>query len=380
MCFCQFMYFLRILFLSIVFIGYSSSIAGVFEDYWAAVRKDNPDKVLQLLLAGFDPNTVDDKGNTALILSLSEGGLKVADVMLSLDQVEVNRVNRAGESALMVASRRGHEDMVRKLIAREATVNMTGWTPLHHAAAGGQVKIMQILLQQRANFNAPAPNGNTPLMMAAGFGSAEAVKLLLDEGAVATTKNRLGVDALGMARLHAKTEAIRILTPLTPRPPQGSRASRGDYTPGSANQPPTAPQAVAPQGGGPDQVTARPPAAVGVGPRDSSASISPVPKPAPEPMAGPALGQYPAQTIRAPAAAPLSVVAPSASVSAPAAQPATPTGSSGGPQVAQTASRGSGALPSALSSVQPAPKRWVFVPKPAEPATPSQPAAARGGW
>jgi len=105
----------------------------VFEDYWAAVRKDNPDKVLQLLLAGFDPNTVDDKGNTALILSLSEGGLKGADVMLSLDQVEVNRVNRAGESALMVASRRGHEDMVRKLIAREATVNMTGWTPLHHA-------------------------------------------------------------------------------------------------------------------------------------------------------------------------------------------------------------------------------------------------------
>jgi len=87
------MYFLRILFLSIVFIGYSSSMAGVFEDYWAAVRKDNPDKVLQLLLAGFDPNTVDDKGNTALILSLSEGGLRVADVMLSLDQVEVNRVN-----------------------------------------------------------------------------------------------------------------------------------------------------------------------------------------------------------------------------------------------------------------------------------------------
>jgi hypothetical protein len=143
----------------------------------------------------------------------------------------------------MLASLKGQEAMVRKLIARGADVNKTGWTPLHYAASGGHVGIMKLLFEHHAFVDPESPNGTTPLMIAAQYGNAATVKLLLDEGAVANAKNRLNLTALDFAHMGKRPDAIAILTPLVapPKapplppllPPASAERSGGRPAPGS---------------------------------------------------------------------------------------------------------------------------------------------------
>ena len=208
---------LKIFILSLVLNGVSPARAGAYEDYWTAIRQDAPANVLRLILGGFDPNTFDSEGNSGLTLALSESSFKVAEVLLALDEVEVNVVNKAGWNALALAAVRGHEGAMRRLIGRKVEIPKAGLTPLHHAARGGHVSVMRLLLEQGISADALGPRGNTPLMLAAGFGNAKAVQLLLEAGAQPRLKNQLGYDALELAQLNGNTEAVPVLAAVTPR-------------------------------------------------------------------------------------------------------------------------------------------------------------------
>jgi ankyrin repeat protein len=223
----DFKQFLKYLLISFVFIGFSNAWSGIYEDFFQAVERDAHSKVLELLLRGFDPNTVNPKGNTALMVAIQEPSPKVLQVLLGLDQTHVNQINRHDESALMLASLKGLEPAVRRLIERGADVNKTGWTPLHYAATGGHVGIMRLLFEHHAFVDPESPNGTTPLMMAARYGSSAAVKLLLEEGAVPTARNRLGLSALDFACMGERPDAISLLAPLMPGQP-GVRDKRVD--------------------------------------------------------------------------------------------------------------------------------------------------------
>ena len=110
----------------------------------------------------------------------------------------------------MLAAIKGHTDIVKTLLARDAEVNKTGWTPLHYAASGVQAQqaaIVALLLEHHAYIDAASPNGSTPLMMAAQYGSTEALQLLLDEGADPTLKNQLGLTAADFALRVSRTES-----------------------------------------------------------------------------------------------------------------------------------------------------------------------------
>lgn len=216
-------YLLRFLIFNLALIGFSSSRAGVYDDFFTALRQDASATAVQILFRGFDPNTLDPKGRSPLMAAIQDGSTKVANLLVSLEQVDVNALNPTDESALMLASLKGQEEMVRKLIARGADVNKTGWTPLHYAASGGHVGIMRLLFEHHAFVDPESPNGTTPLMMAAQYGNAAAVKLLLEEGAVPTAVNRLGLNALDFARLGQRPDAERILAPLL----AASAAGRG---------------------------------------------------------------------------------------------------------------------------------------------------------
>lgn len=233
---------IRKLLLVVVLYAFNFSHAGVYEDFFIAVRRDTTSEVLKLLLRGFDPNTVDPKGRTGLMIAIHEGSPRVAELLVSLDQVDVNAISPSEESALMLASLKGQETMVRKLIARGADVNKTGWTPLHYAASAGHVGIMKLLFEHHAFVDPESPNGTTPLMMAAQYGNAAAVKLLLEEGAVPDARNRLNLTALDFARMGNRPDSIAILTPLVapPRaqplppllPPASTERSGARPTPG----------------------------------------------------------------------------------------------------------------------------------------------------
>ncbi len=195
-----------------VFTGFISVNAGSYEDFFVAIKQDDPASIQQLLRRGFDANTIDPKGQYGLYLALQEPSLKAAQALLDWPKTNVNALNAQDESPLMMAAIKGELEMAAALIKRDADVNKTGWTPLHYAATKGHLAIMSLLLDNHAYIDAESPNGSTPLMMAAQYGTAPAVKLLLEAGADPLLKNQQGLTAIDFAQRVSRTEAIELIT------------------------------------------------------------------------------------------------------------------------------------------------------------------------
>ena len=201
--------------------------AGSYEDFFIAIERDDASTIEQLLRRGFDPNTVDTKGNPGLSAALQADSLRAAAVLIRARATDVNLRNSHQETPLMFAALRGQPEMVRALIARDADINHPGWTPLHYAASGSskyQPDIIALLLEQSAYIDAASPNGTTPLMMAAQYGTDESVALLLREGADASLRNQLRLSAVDFAlRAERKDVAQSIADSIRRHQPQRGR-------------------------------------------------------------------------------------------------------------------------------------------------------------
>jgi ankyrin repeat protein len=204
-------YFKKVIYL-IVIAGFSSASAGSYEDFFLAIKQDNPAVILNLLQRGFDPNTIDPSGQAGLYVALREPSPKVAEVLIDWPKTNVNLLNQKGESPLMLAALKDERELAEKLIKKGADVNKTGWAPLHYAATHGHLAIISLLLENSAYIDAESPNGTTPLMMAAMYGTPAAVKLLLEEGADPNLKNQQGLTALQFAQRASRPDAIEALT------------------------------------------------------------------------------------------------------------------------------------------------------------------------
>jgi ankyrin repeat protein len=206
----------------VLVVGFSLARAGSYEDFFAAIKRDNPDTITELLRRGFDPNSLDPAGRHGLFIAVQEGSLKAAEALIAWPKTNVEWRSPKDESPLMVAAFRGHTEIVRKLIARDAHVNKPGWAPLHYAATGGHLEIIAILLEEHAFIDAESPNKSTPLMMAAMYGSPAAVRLLLQEGADPMMRNELGMTAVDFAqRGNRKDAADLIAAAIRGRQPRG---------------------------------------------------------------------------------------------------------------------------------------------------------------
>lgn len=193
-------------------IGFSSASAGAFEDYFRALKQDNPQAVVSLLKRGLDPNSLDPNGVHGLFLALRDGSLKSAEALIDWPKTNVEWRSAKDESPLMLAALKGHTDLVRKLIARGADVNKPGWTPLHYAATGGHLAVMELLLEEHAFIDAESPNKTTPLMMAAHYGTLASVKLLLEAGADPSVRNELGLSAVDFAQRAGRQDAADMVS------------------------------------------------------------------------------------------------------------------------------------------------------------------------
>jgi ankyrin repeat protein len=201
-------FWIRNVFYLVVFIGVSSSIAGSYDDFFVAIHANKPDVVQALLKRGFDPNTLNPRGEHGLVVAVNERAFKVIDVLLGDANTQLEVRTSRDESALMLASLKGYLDVCKKLIARDADVNKPGWTPLHYAATGGHLDVIRLLVEHHAYVDASSPNGSTPLMMAAMYGTIDAVKLLLAEGADPQIKNALGLTAIDFAAKIQKDDVV----------------------------------------------------------------------------------------------------------------------------------------------------------------------------
>jgi len=203
-------YFKYVVYLFVV-VAFSKANADAYVDYFRAVDTDNASGVAALLARGFDPNTLSPYGQTGLFLAMREESLKVAEVLVADPALQVDIVNAAGETALMMAALRGQVEWSKKLIAKGAKVNRAGWTPLHYAATGPNAEVVALMLDQGAAIDARAPNGNTALMMAVRHGTEDSVTLLVQRGADRKARNDRNEGAADLARALDKPWLLKII-------------------------------------------------------------------------------------------------------------------------------------------------------------------------
>lgn len=182
----------------------SGASAGAYDDFFVAVIRDDSSAIQALLDKGFDANAIDPKGQPAANLAIQRDSGRVFEALVAAPALDVNLLNPAGESALMLAAIKGQIEWCERLLQRGAKVNQPGWSPLHYAASGPNPRIVELLLGRGAALDARSPNGSTPLMMAARYGSEESVRLLLERGADPTLRNERDLGAAEFARLAGR--------------------------------------------------------------------------------------------------------------------------------------------------------------------------------
>lgn len=189
--------------------GYELSV----KDLLVAAAAGDVGGLEQFHAAGFDMDTADYAGNTALIKAAGAGQSQAVERLLGMG-ADPRKTNGVGRDALLAASAKGYEDVARLLLGRGADTTLRdseGWGALSLAAfnghAGvvsllasgappselddallvasfsGDARVIDTLLGQGANINARSPESKTPLMIASEAGKIEAVRTLLQNQA-----------------------------------------------------------------------------------------------------------------------------------------------------------------------------------------------------
>ncbi len=187
------------------------------EDLFIAVNRDDAGAVSRLLKSGGDPNVLDKDGRTMLGYALLNDSTNAAAALLESPKLDINQLNPAGETALMIAALRGKLDWVQRLVARGAKINHDGWSALHYAATGPNPAVVDWLLTKGANIEGRSPNGTTPLMMAARYGSENNVDRLLAAKAEIRASNEQGLTAVDFAKAAGREPLATRLAKLMPR-------------------------------------------------------------------------------------------------------------------------------------------------------------------
>jgi ankyrin repeat protein len=147
-----------------------------------------------------------------------------------------------GESPLMAALYRGHQDVMKVLLDAGAELDVfaaaaigrvdalksavgdarnvgrhayDGWTPLHLAAFFGQIDAARLLLEAGADVNAVSQNSlaNTPLHAATAGKHSEVALLLVASGANARAIDAGGYTPVQIATQNNLTEVVRAMDP-----------------------------------------------------------------------------------------------------------------------------------------------------------------------
>jgi ankyrin repeat protein len=108
-------------------------------------------------------------------------------------------------------------------------LNASGGTPLHDAALGGNVDVIDVLLNRGAKIDVKErESGATALMLAASIARTDAVALLLKRGANPVLRDRKGRTALDRAKESNDDQIVKLLETSLGR----SKAGRSGKTDG----------------------------------------------------------------------------------------------------------------------------------------------------
>ena len=137
-------------------------------------------------------NEIDEAtGTTALIKASMKGQDGMVELLLGLG-ADINKKDKKGNTALLVASRSNYSSTVR-------VVELL----LEHKDTAGKLLITDV--DQRNQY------GDTALMWACEYGHTQVAEMLLKRGAKVNEKDRYGLTALIAASAHGITEVVDLL-------------------------------------------------------------------------------------------------------------------------------------------------------------------------
>jgi ankyrin repeat protein len=162
---------------------------------------------------GTNPNQVNDKGATALMLASYNGHSETIDMLIEKG-ADPNKADNTGSTALMYASENGQSETINKLIEKDADpnqANKTGSTALMCASENGHSETINNLIEKGADPNQANKTDRTALMYASYNGHSEAIDVLLEKGADPNIKDNHGHTALDIAKHFGRKKCVAIL-------------------------------------------------------------------------------------------------------------------------------------------------------------------------
>jgi len=157
--------------------------------------KRNPERI----------NEYDEKGRTALSISVKEGREDIADLILSSSDSDPDvRDKWTGMAPMHHAAHLGQTNTVSKLLWRQADINIVdnnGTTALMMACANGNIKVVDLLLEENADAEKQDNYKWNALFYAAYGGSLKVTQRILNEGVNKRLKDKKKVRARQAAGL-----------------------------------------------------------------------------------------------------------------------------------------------------------------------------------
>ncbi|XP_066023841.1 ankyrin-2-like isoform X3 [Pocillopora verrucosa] len=141
----------------------------------------------------------EDKGGWNVLHFAAESGDTDIISLLHTHLSNIESKTGQGLTPLMVAAFTGKLRAVKWLLEKGATVaceDKRGWSPLHHAAKGGDPDTIDLILTHLPDVDSKTADGETPLIIAVSDGELQGVKYLLERGANPLAKDNKGQDSL----------------------------------------------------------------------------------------------------------------------------------------------------------------------------------------
>ncbi|KAI0196461.1 hypothetical protein F4808DRAFT_305556 [Astrocystis sublimbata] len=161
------------------------------------------EEVVASLLEDWEPDLRDEHGQTPLSWAAERGHEAVVRLLLANGRVDPDsKDTKYGQTPLSWAAESGYEAVVRLLLANgrvdpDSKDTKYGQTPLSWAAESGHEAIVRLLLaNERVDPDSKDTHGRTPLSWAARRGNEAVVRLLLKAGADTDTFDVDGVTAI----------------------------------------------------------------------------------------------------------------------------------------------------------------------------------------
>ena len=190
--------------------------------------ENGTNKAVQFLVEmGVNIDSVDSNGRTALMLASKAGHEEIVETLLSAgansscqdheqtavgtDTVSLPHTDIDQESKILMAAKKDQTAVGNHYNANPNKEDSNGLTALCHASQGGHSKVVQILLKGGADPNIQKESGQRALMSACKNGHSEVVQILLKGGADPNIQKKDGLTALMIASQGGHSKVVQIL-------------------------------------------------------------------------------------------------------------------------------------------------------------------------